>query len=158
MTPVDRRISCPYIATDAIIRYSNGKSEGIVFIERKNQPYGLALPGGFAEYGLTLEENVRKEAKEETNLEFDIENPEHPLCVHSQPNRDPRAHIISVFYIGRGEGLLQAGDDAAKARVYGIDEVIDILGKRIFAFRSHERAITEYLTREGYLGKTEVTR
>jgi 8-oxo-dGTP diphosphatase len=141
----------PIPATDAIILYANGKKEGIVLIERGNEPYGLALPGGFAEKWISYEDNVIKEVKEETNLEFVLESPEHPLCVHSHPRRDPRAHITSTFYVGRGSGTLRAGDDARDARLYTIDEIISLLGKNAFAFRSHERALKDYLTREGHL-------
>lgn len=132
----------PLIATDIIIEYSNGIKEGIILIERKYPPLGLALPGGHAEYGLTLEENAIKESLEETGLEVIIQNPEHPLCVFSSPIRDPRYHIISATYIAKGRGILKAGDDAKEAKLYSIDEIKLLKKSLVF---DHNRIIDEYL-------------
>lgn len=139
----------PYYATDIIIEYNDGCKEGIVLITRKNKPHGLALPGGFTIYGLTLEENAQKEAKEETGLETVIKTPEHPLTVHSNPLRDPRAHVVSITYIAGGKGILRAGDDAKTAALYSLPEVIGLLGKKKFAFPDHERIIVKYLQEKG---------
>lgn len=135
----------PLVATDIIIEYNNGVKEGIVLITRKNKPLGLALPGGFAEDGLNLGQNAQKEAREETGLEVVIEDPENPLLVLSNPDRDPRAHIISVAYATKGYGILRAGDDAKTATLYSINEVIGLLGKDKFAFPDHERIILKYI-------------
>ncbi len=144
-------MKCPYLATDLIIEYNDGKKEGIVLIERRDPPYGIALPGGMAEYGLTLEENAAKEGLEESGLEFIIENPENPLCVRSSPDRDPRAHVVSVTYIGQGKGTLKAGDDAKAAGLYSIDEVIRLLDTGQFAFEDHKEIIRTFLKYRGYL-------
>jgi len=141
----------PNLATDAIIKFRNGNGEGIVLITRKNAPFGLALPGGFAEHGLSLEDNIRKEVKEETNLEFQLDHPEHPICVHSNPGRDPRAHVIAVTYSGTGHGYLQSGDDAKTAFIVPYEELPSLLGRKKFAFHDHERAIQEFLINEGYI-------
>ncbi|HJX05478.1 MAG TPA: NUDIX hydrolase [Candidatus Nanoarchaeia archaeon] len=139
---------CPYIATDIIIEYNDGKKHGLVLITRKNPPYGLALPGGFAEYGLSLEENAVKEVKEETGLDAIILNPEQPLCVHSSPGRDPRAHVISSTYIAKGSGSLKGGDDAKSAELYSIDEVINLIEKNKLVF-DHAKALKKYLIFKG---------
>ena len=139
----------PFLATDMIIEYYDGVKEGIVLITRKNKPLGLALPGGFAEYGLTLEQNAQKEAREETGLEIKIKNPENPLCVRSDPHRDPRAHVISVAYVADGKGMFRAGDDAKTAALYSRNEVIGLLGKNKFAFPDHEDIIVKYLQNRG---------
>jgi ADP-ribose pyrophosphatase YjhB (NUDIX family) len=133
----------PTLTTDVIITHSQGMKEGIVLIERKNPPHGLAIPGGFAEYGLTLEQNAGKEAREETGLEVVIENPGQPL-VFSDPRRDPRGHMVSTVYWGRGYGELRAGDDAAAARLYTVPEVRALFGRRVLAF-DHEEILQRYL-------------
>lgn len=142
-----KRPETPCLSTDIIIEYTDGEKEGIVLIERKFPPYGLALPGGHAEVGLTLEENARKEGSEETSLDVMIE---HLLCVKSDPKRDPRVHMVAVVYVGKGKGVLNAGDDAAAAQLYSIEEVRALRGQGKFAF-DHEEIINEYLRWRGHL-------
>lgn len=139
----------PIPTTDVIIQYKSKGLEGIVFVERKNPPYGLALPGGFAEYGISLPDNARKEAKEETNLELRIQNEEKPFCVMSDPERDPRAHMISITYIANGYGKLQAGDDAKKVCLKTLDEAADLVREKKLAF-DHGEIVRKYLITKGY--------
>jgi ADP-ribose pyrophosphatase YjhB (NUDIX family) len=149
-TSSGRVYSGPMLTTDIVIEHENCEKEGIVLITRKNFPRGIALPGGFAEKGITLEENAIKEAKEETNLNVVLETPERPLCVHSHPDRDPRAHIATVVYVAQGYGTLRSGDDAKTAGLYTVDEVKSLLGRNEFAFYDHERIIQKYLRYRGY--------
>lgn len=139
----------PIPTTDIFIEYDNGRKKGIVLIKRKNPPRGYALPGGFAEYGITLEDNARKEAKEETNLEVEIQNPGKPL-VFSNPKRDPRGHMVTNVYLAEGRGELKAGDDAKDAGIYTIKEILHMLGMNQFAF-DHEQIIVECLKQKGYI-------
>lgn len=143
----------PLATTDIIIEHAENGHSGIVLITRKNPPYGLALPGGFAEYGISLEDNARKEAMEETGLDILIETPELPLCVHSDPKRDPRGHMISVTYVAKGIGTMRAGDDAKTAKIYTINEVQDILSKGTLCF-DHSRSIEKYLAYRGITNET----
>jgi len=106
----------PYLTTDAIMEYQ----DGIVLIERKNPPYGWALPGGFQEMGLTTNENSIKEAKEETSLDFEVKG---MLGIYDDPLRDIRAHAITIVYYGNGRGALQAADDAKDAKVFKYNEI-----------------------------------
>lgn len=91
---------------------------GLVFIERKNEPHGWALPGGFVDQGETVEEAARREAKEETGLEVELLS---QLAVYSDPARDPRRHTLSVVFLARASGRPEAGDDAKEARVFPPD-------------------------------------
>lgn len=140
----------PIPTTDLIIECSSGNKEGIVLITRKKFPYGKALPGGFHELGLSAEKNAIKEGKEETNLEIVLQDPERPLCYHTDPHRDPRYHIISATFIATGRGTLRAGDDAKTADLYSLDEIVELLKTETFAFPDHKRAIEKYLTHRGY--------
>jgi 8-oxo-dGTP diphosphatase len=146
-----KKYNNPIPTTDLIIEHvDNYGKEGIVLIERKNPPYGLALPGGFAEYGITLDTNAKKEAMEETNLEFMIDNPEKPFLIKSDPNRDPRGHLISVTYVGKGYGNLLGGDDAKNAKVYGANELKTLIDNKGLAF-DHADILFEYLKDKKYV-------
>jgi len=106
----------PVPTVDIIISYQNG----IVLIERKNPPPGWALPGGFVDYGESLEAAAVREAREETNLEVELTGQFH---TYSEPRRDPRQHTISTVFSAIGRGILKAGDDAGKAVIYGPDNL-----------------------------------
>ena len=102
----------PIPTVDIIIQI---ESEGIVLIKRKNPPYGWALPGGFVDYGESLEEAAVREAKEETDLDVKLIEQFH---TYSDPKRDPRHHSISTVYIARAKGTPQAKDDAAEIGIF----------------------------------------
>lgn len=104
----------PFPTVDIIIRID----QQIVLIERKNAPLGWALPGGFVDYGESLEEAAVREAKEETGL--DLVNLRQ-FRAYSKPDRDPRQHNISFVFIAEGRGRLEGGDDAARARLFDLD-------------------------------------
>ncbi len=108
----------PKLAVDCIILVS-GK---VLLIRRRNPPIGWALPGGFVEYGETVEDAVRREISEETGLELENLRQFH---VYSDPRRDPRCHCISVVFSARGKGEPRAGDDAADFRFISLDSIPD---------------------------------
>src|SRR4051812_25496863 len=96
----------PFPTVDIIIEIQGG----IVLIERRNIPHGWALPGGFVDYGETLEQAAIREAREETSVE--IGNLRLLGC-YSDPSRDQRMHTISAVFIADGAGMPVANDDAA---------------------------------------------
>jgi ADP-ribose pyrophosphatase YjhB (NUDIX family) len=127
------RYKNPFPTVDIIIRVG----KGIVLIERKNPPYGWAIPGGFVDYGESLETAAVREAKEETNLDVRLVT---QLGAYSDPDRDPRHHTISVVFIADGEGTLMAADDALSAKVFTIDDLPEIM-----AF-DHRRICMDYFS------------
>ncbi len=84
-------------------------------VRRKNPPEGWALPGGFVDYGETLEAAALREAKEETGLDVRLIRQFHS---YSSPQRDPRQHTISTVFLAEASGKAEAGDDAADLAVY----------------------------------------
>jgi len=128
----------PFPTVDLIIRCeATGLPKGgIVLIKRRNPPHGWALPGGFVDYGESLEEAARREAKEETGLRvFDLRQ----FHAYSDPNRDPRQHNISVVFLARARGRPRSGDDARDCRVVSPD---DLPGPLAF---DHQKIVEDYI-------------
>jgi 8-oxo-dGTP diphosphatase len=92
---------------------------GVVLVRRKNPPYGWALPGGFVEYGETVEGAAVREAGEETALRVRLTA---LLGVYSDPARDSRMHTISTVFTGTAENPdeVRGGDDAQEARFFAL--------------------------------------
>lgn len=110
----------PFPTVDVIIRVD----DRIVLIERKNEPKGWALPGGFVDYGESFERAAIREAKEETGL--DLENLRQ-FGAYSDPGRDPRQHNVSVVFTADGRGTLEGADDAAHAELFSLDALPSLL-------------------------------
>jgi myo-inositol-1(or 4)-monophosphatase len=114
----------------------------IVLIYRKNYPFGWAIPGGFVDYGETLESAAIREAKEETNLDIELL---YLLGCYSDPKRDPRFHTITTVFVAKGKGELKAKDDAKLAKLFKIEEIPwDDL-----AF-DHAKILKDYFKRKKY--------
>jgi 8-oxo-dGTP diphosphatase len=87
----------------------------LVLVERRHEPHGWALPGGFVDVGETLAAAAAREVREETGLEVRLAEQFH---AYSDPRRDPRRHTISAVFIGAADGEPAGGDDAAQARAF----------------------------------------
>lgn len=106
----------PSLTVDCIIE----KDNKVLLISRKNYPFGYALPGGFVDYGESVEQAVIREAKEETNL--DIAEPK-LFGVYSDPARDPRSHTVSVVFYAKTSANPMAGDDAKDLGFFDLDNL-----------------------------------
>ena len=84
---MEQKQRTPVLTVDAIIETEGG----IILIKRKNLPSGWAIPGGFVDYGESLEDAVRREAKEETRLDIKLIRQFH---TYSDPKRDQRHHTV----------------------------------------------------------------
>ncbi len=126
----------PYPTVDIIIEMAteDGRS-GVVLINRKNPPHGWALPGGFVDYGESLEQAAVREAKEETSLDIELVSQFH---TYSDPHRDPRFHTISTVFVARAAGRPRARDDAREAGIFTAQNL-----PRPLAF-DHEKILADY--------------
>ena len=107
----EKDLKTPFVTVDIVIRYS----QGIVLIERKKEPLGWALPGGFVEVGESLEDAAIREGKEETSLDIELIEQFH---AYSDPRRDPRFHTVTVVFLADGNGIVHGKDDAKRADVF----------------------------------------
>ena len=123
----------PIPTIDLIIEYN----KGIILINRKNPPEGWALPGGFVDYGESLEAAAVREAREETGLEVELLRQFH---AYSDPKRDPRHHTITIVFIAKAKGKAIAGDDAKEIGLFNKDTLPDQI-----AF-DHRDIINDYFT------------
>ena len=110
----------PALAVDAAVRCN----DTVLLIQRGNEPWkgAWALPGGFVEYGEDPRDAVLRELEEETGLKGTIIR---LLDARGNPERDPRKHIVSIVYLVEAEGEPRGGDDAADARFWPIDMVLN---------------------------------
>src|SRR5882672_12835660 len=127
----------PLVAADAIIELLDRPGRPIVLIERRNEPLGWAIPGGFVDVGETVEQAAIREAREETGLEVELG----PLLgVYSDPVRDPRGHTVGIVYVATARGDPVAGDDARSF------VIVDPRQPPQLAF-DHARILSDYVRR-----------
>ena len=107
----------PLMAADIIIEMVDRSQRPIVLIERKNPPFGWALPGGFVDVGECLEQAAVREALEETSLHVTLKM---LLGCYSASQRDPRGHTVSAVYLAEAHGTPQAQDDATQAELFSL--------------------------------------
>lgn len=109
------RPETPAVTVDIIIELHDRPDIPIVLIERKNPPYGWAIPGGFVDVGETVSTAAIREALEETSLNVTLDC---LLGCYSQPTRDSRGHTVSLVYVAHATGKPEADDDAATLALF----------------------------------------
>ena len=114
------RPTTPLLAADAIIELADKPNRPIVLIERKNPPYGWAIPGGFMDVGERLEDAAIREMKEEVCLDVTLKA---LLGMYSDPKRDDRGHTVTAVYVAEATGEPQAADDAKNLQIFDIDDL-----------------------------------
>ena len=110
----------PAPTVDIIIELRDRPHRPIVLIERRNEPFGWAIPGGFVDYGESVEDAAGREALEETQLAVELLEQFH---VYSDPRRDPRKHTLSIVFLASATGTPVADDDAKAIALFNPWEV-----------------------------------
>ncbi len=108
----------PILAADVLVI----NDDKVLLIDRKNEPLGWAIPGGFVDLYETMEQAALRELHEETGIEANI-NDLHLLGIYSDPKRDTRGHTVSAVYIFFSDKEAHAADDARDAKYFHIDNL-----------------------------------
>jgi len=135
-------LKSPKVTVDGIVLYK----KNIVLIKRKNPPFkgAYALPGGFIEYGETTESALKREVKEETGLNTDIIR---LIGVYSDPDRDPRGHVISICYLALGNGDLHADTDAESVGLFPLNNIPKLAFDHEIMINDAKEKINEILSK-----------
>jgi 8-oxo-dGTP diphosphatase len=123
----------PSVMVDAIVE----RNDKLLLVKRKKDPFKgfLSFPGGKIDLGEKVEDAVKRELREETNLAIE---PTDILGVYSDPSRDHRGHIISITFIAKIiSGEAEAGDDAESV------EWLPVNDQKALAF-DHNKILKDY--------------
>ena len=129
----------PTPTVDAIIQ----ENSQILLVKRKKEPFKgyLVLPGGFVNEGERVEDAAKREIKEETSLDIELID---ILGVYSEPERDPRGHIMSTVFIGKISKSSDKADAIAQDDAVAIEWLnFESVDNTRIGF-DHKKIITDY--------------
>lgn len=114
----------PALTVDMSVFSRVNQNWKVLLIKRLRPPYEAcwAIPGGFVDENELLADAAIRELKEETGLcGVQLEQ----FRVYDAIDRDPRHRTISVVFTGilNDNTLIQAGDDAAEAAWFNLNEL-----------------------------------
>ncbi len=115
----------PMVTVDAAVFTHSGDKTRVLLIKRGSEPFKgkWAVPGGFVNMDEELEDAVVRELAEETGLTgVHLEQ----MRTFGTVGRDPRGRQITIVFMGiatEDQTKLKAGDDAAQAKWFDIDEL-----------------------------------
>lgn len=137
----------PSLAADVIVFQKPLGKLKVLLIERKNEPFGWALPGGFVDYGESCESAAIRELEEETNL---VAKEVYQLGIFSEPDRDPRQHVASVAFLASSiTGIPNAKDDAKNLAWFDIEILPTLAFPDHITMISTAKAFTEMAESKG---------
>lgn len=137
------------VTADIVIMTIRDGALHVLLVERRHDPYAgsWALPGGFLEPDEDAHAAAVRELAEETGVDIADAHLEQ-LATYSAPDRDPRMRVVSVAHLAFAPGLAdgRAGDDAAAARWWGVEDLLDDPDAPALAF-DHEQILRDALER-----------
>lgn len=106
------------VAVGAVIRDESGR---VLLVKHRPERGGFwqgkwICPGGKLELGERIEDGIRREIKEETNLEIRLTSPLAPFDRIVQSEGQTELHVIYIDYLAeKSEGDLKPGSDVGEA-------------------------------------------
>ncbi|WP_373504905.1 NUDIX domain-containing protein [Aestuariivirga sp.] len=140
----------PAVTTDICLFTVIDDELRILLIKRGNEPFkgSWALPGGFLSETETLDQCAARELKEETGV--GIAHLE-PFATFSDPNRDPRARVVTAAYFAltpAGDHDLHSGSDADDARWHPVRRLPKLAFDHRDIIKAGRQALVAKLDRE----------
>ena len=124
------------VTVDIVVLTLDCQQLSVLLIQRGEEPCRgkWALPGGFIRPSETLEEAAARELREETGVQ--AAGYLQQFGAYGDPKRDPRMRIVTVAYVAmlRKIGPIVAGSDAARAKVFPVDDLLRPRSPRLLAF------------------------
>jgi 8-oxo-dGTP diphosphatase len=122
----------------------------ILLIRRGLEPFkgAWALPGGFLQENETLDQCAARELREETGA---VGAHLDAFATFSEPNRDPRARVVTVAYyalVSAASHSLRSGSDADDAQWRSMARLPDLAFDHRDIIAAAHRALMEKLDRE----------
>jgi len=114
----------PAVTVDSVVFAMDRDVLKVLLIKRGRDPFKghWAFPGGFVDYGETVEAAAARELAEETGVR-DVHLAQ--LHTYSDPNRDPREPTVTIVFYGLTEvagHAPEAGDDAGDVAWFPVDD------------------------------------
>lgn len=102
----------------SIILYRENK---ILMLQRASEPFKdyWVLPGGFVKLKETAQEAVKREAKEETNLDVEIEG----IVGAYRIDNDPRGNHLDIIYYGNENGIVSLSQEDRNWKYVDLDSL-----------------------------------
>jgi len=117
------------VAVGAVIR---DESDRVLLVKHRPERGGFwqgkwICPGGKLESGERIEDGIRREVKEETNLEIRLTSPLAPFDRIVESEGQTELHVIYIDYMAeKSEGDLKPDSDVEEARWATREDILSI--------------------------------